>query len=69
MSMFLIGQTAKKQVSILSDKRKNDVTENKVTRQAPKLLCAVVAIGDNDGILLRKTKQPRLSTIIEGGVV
>jgi len=60
-----------KQLTILSDKRKNDVdvTVNKVMRPALKLVCAVVAMGDNDGRLLRKTKQPRLSTIIEGDVV
>jgi len=53
----------------LSDKRKNDVTVNKVTRPAPKLECAVVAMGDNDGRSFRNTKQPRLSMVIEGGVI
>jgi len=38
-------------------------------RPAPILVCAVVAMGDNDGRSLRKTKQSRLSTIIEGGVI
>jgi len=55
-----------KQVSILSDKCKNDVTVNEVTRPSAKLVCAVVAMGDNDGRSLRITKQPRLSTIIQG---
>jgi len=32
--MFLIGQSAEKQVSIFSDKLKNDVTINKDTRRA-----------------------------------
>jgi len=53
----------------LSDKRKNDVTVNKVMRPAPKCVCATVVMGDNEGRSLRKTKQPRLSTIIEGVVI
>jgi len=48
----------------LSDKRKNDITVNMVMWPASKLVCTVVATGDNDGRLLHKTKQPRLSTII-----
>jgi len=44
-------------VSILSDKREKDVTVNKVTRPAPKLVCVVVAMGDNDGRSQRKTTK------------
>jgi len=43
----------------LSDKRKNDVTVDKVTRPAPKLVWAVVAMGDKQREITTQNKTTK----------